>query len=234
MALMTEAYVHRWLGTYQKCVDLFLAPSQFVRDKFVEHGWNGGKFEVLPHFQKIHTIEGLSAAKNGPLLYFGRLSAEKGVDDLLRSMQKVPEMRLVIAGDGPERGELQGLAAALRLANVEFVGHVGPAQRDSLIARSRFTVLPSHAYETLGKTILESYAEGRAVVASDMGSRRELVRDGETGFLYRTGDVDQLAGAIRLLGLRPELAEKMGHAGWDFVRRRHTPDGHYREAVEPV
>ena len=39
MALTTEAYVHRWLGTYRKCVDLFLAPSRFVRDKFVEHGW---------------------------------------------------------------------------------------------------------------------------------------------------------------------------------------------------
>ncbi|HSY93257.1 MAG TPA: glycosyltransferase, partial [Candidatus Binatus sp.] len=44
MMLATEAYVHRWLGTYRKCVDQFLAPSQFVRDKFVEHGWDGDKF----------------------------------------------------------------------------------------------------------------------------------------------------------------------------------------------
>ena len=95
-----------------------------------------------------------------PLLYFGRLSAEKGVDDLLRSMQQVPHMRLIIAGDGPQRGELQELAASLGLSNVEFVGQVGRAERDALIARSRFTVLPSHAYETLGKTILESYARG--------------------------------------------------------------------------
>ena len=53
MTLMIEAYVQRWLGTYGKCVDQFLAPSQFVRDKFVEHGWDGSKFEVLPHFQRI-------------------------------------------------------------------------------------------------------------------------------------------------------------------------------------
>jgi glycosyltransferase involved in cell wall biosynthesis len=165
------------------------------------------------------------------VLYFGRLSAEKGVDDLLRAMQQVPQVRLVIAGEGPQRGQLQELAASLNLGNVEFVGQVGPAERDSLIARSRFTILPSHAYETLGKTILESYAEGRAVVASDMGSRRELVREGMTGLLYRTGDTDQLAGVIRLLGSRRNLATKMGRAGWEMVRERHTPEGHYRKLL---
>lgn len=230
MMLATEAYAHRWLGTYRKCVDLFLAPSQFVRDKFVEHGWDGDRFTVLPHFQKIHPLRD-SHGDDGPLLYFGRLSAEKGVDDLLRSMQKVPHMRLIIAGDGPQRRELQELAVSLGLSNVEFVGHVGWAERDALIARSRFTVLPSHAYETLGKTILESYAEGRTVVASDLGSRRELIDDGETGLLFRPGDVDELAGAIQALGSMPELAEKMGRAGWETVRRRHTPEGHYQKLL---
>ena len=227
--LTTEAYFHKWLGTYRKCVDLFLAPSQFVRDKFVEHGWDAAKFEVLPHFQEIHEIA--PSADDGPVLYFGRLSAEKGVDDLLRAMQQVPQVRLVIAGDGPQRGQLQELAASLNLGNVEFVGQVGRAERDSLIARSRFTILPSHAYETLGKTILESYAEGRAVVASDMGSRRELVREGTTGLLYRTGDADQLASVIRLLGSRRQLATTMGRAGWEMVREKYTPNGHYRKLL---
>jgi len=52
MTLTAEAYAHRWLGTYRKCVDLFLAPSQFVRDKFVEHGWDGGRFEVFRTFRR--------------------------------------------------------------------------------------------------------------------------------------------------------------------------------------
>lgn len=230
ITLTTEAYTHSWLGTYRKCVDLFLAPSQFVRDKFVEHGWDRGTFEVLSHFQRTHKLLD-SNANRGPLLYFGRLSAEKGVDDLLRSMQKVPRMHLVIAGDGPQRGELQELAQTLRLSNVKFVGQVGSAERDSLIASSQFTVLPSHAYETLGKTILESYAEGRAVVASDLGSRRELIRPGETGLLYETGDVNQLARAIESLGTMPELAAKMGFAGREMVRQHHTPEGHYQQLM---
>jgi glycosyltransferase involved in cell wall biosynthesis len=230
LALTIEAYVHRWLGSYRKCVDLFLAPSQFVRDKFIEHGWDAGKFEVLQHFQQIDSPP-QAAKKNAPILYFGRLSMEKGIDDLLRAMQLVPEMRLVIAGDGPQREALRQTASVLRLSNVEFVGHVGKAERDTLIAQSRFTVLPSHAYETLGKTILESYAQGRAVIASDIGSRRELVREGETGVLYPTGNVDALANAIRMLGSRPDLAEKMGRAGRDFVRERFVPDGHYRKLM---
>ena len=227
--LTAEAYAHRWLGTYRKCVNLFLAPSTFVRDKFVEHGWDQENFEVLPHFQSIHPMS--EAPKGGPVLYVGRLSPEKGVDDLIRAMLQVPYLRLVIAGDGPHKSELQRLANTLGLTNVEFAGHLGPEERDRLIARSRFTVLPSHAYETLGKTILESYAFGRSVIASDLGSRRELVQPGETGLLYRAGDVNQLAEAIHLLAMKPELADQMGRAAWEMVRRDYTPESHYQKLM---
>jgi glycosyltransferase involved in cell wall biosynthesis len=224
--LMAEAYLHKWLGTYRRCVDLFLAPSQFVRDKFVEHGWDAGKFEVLPHFQGVSAAPG-GADHDPSLLYFGRLSREKGIDDLLRAMKGVPHLQLTVAGDGPQRNELLNLTKELGLNNVEFVGQVRGADLDALVSRSRFTVLPSHAYETLGKTILESYALGKAVVASDLGSRRELVRHGETGLLYPTGDISRLAEAIASLGSNPRLAEQMGREGRELVRSRYTPQWHY-------
>ena len=227
--LVAEAYVHRWLGTYRRCVDLFLAPSRFVRDRFVEHGWDRARFEVLPHFQEIGVIS--EAPKDGPILYFGRLSAEKGVDDLVRAMQQVPHVRLVIAGEGPQKNELEQLVNLLGLTNVEFVGHLGPEERDRRIAESQFTVLPSRAYETLGKTILESYAYGRAVIASDLGSRREFIRDGETGLLYRPGDINQLADTIQLLSMNPNLAKQMGHAGWERVRSENRPERHYQQMM---
>jgi glycosyltransferase involved in cell wall biosynthesis len=230
MTLVAEAYVHKWLGTYKTCVDCFLAPSQFVRDKFVEHGWDAAKFEVLPHFQPVKQVAE-RGAENAPLLYFGRLSAEKGVDDLLRAMQRLPHLRLVIAGDGPERGRLQGLSAQMGLANVGFAGHMDGAELERAIASSRFTVLPSHAYETLGKTILESYAEARAVVATDLGSRRELIHEGKTGLLYRTGDIEQLASALEFLSSQPELADRMGRAGREQIKTNHTPEAHYEALV---
>jgi glycosyltransferase involved in cell wall biosynthesis len=230
MTLVAEAYVHKWLGTYRKCVDCFLAPSQFVRDKFVEHGWDSAKFEVLPHFQSAKEVAERSA-ENAPLLYFGRLSPEKGVGDLLHAMQRLPSLRLIVAGDGPERGRLEQLSAELGLTNVAFAGHMRGAELQRAIAESRFTVLPSHAYETLGKTILESYAAARAVVATDLGSRRELVHAGKTGLLYGTGDVEQLASAIKFLSSQPELADKMGRAGREHVRQNYTPEAHYEALV---
>ncbi len=230
VTLMAEAYFHECLGTYRKCVDRFLAPSRFVRDKFVEHGWEAHKFEVLPHFQPVKKAAERDA-ENAPLLYFGRLSQEKGIDDLLRAMQRLPDRRLVIAGDGPERGKLEYLIRALGLANVELAGHLRGTELDRAIANSSFTVLPSHAYETLGKTILESYAHARSVVASDLGSRRELVHEGKTGLLYKTGDVAQLASAIEFLGSRPQLADEMGRAGQELARQHHTPEGHYEALI---
>jgi glycosyltransferase involved in cell wall biosynthesis len=229
-ALAAEAYFHKWLKTYEKCVDCFLAPSEFVRDKFVDHGWDRSKFEVLAHFQSVNPIAERDAA-HAPLLYFGRLSAEKGVADLLHAMKQLPNLRLVLAGDGPERPRLEQMAAGLRLANVEFVGHIGGEELDRAIAGSRFTILPTHAYETLGKTILECYAHGRTVITTDLGSRRELVQQGVTGLLYKTGDVEQLASFIAFLSSRPELADKMGRMGWETVRRDHAADTHYDSLI---
>ncbi len=227
VVLAAEAYFHKWMRTYEKCVDLFLAPSCFVKEKLVENGWDARKIEVLPHFQKVADEAVADPAADAPILYFGRLSPEKGLTDLLRAMKRLPRVRLQIAGDGPQRPELERLAEQLSLNNVEFAGHVSGAALENLISSSRFTVLPSRAYETLGKTILESHGLGRAVVASDLGSRRELVEEGQTGLLYRPGDVEQLAGAIAFLCDRPALALQMGAAGRERVRERHKPENHY-------
>jgi glycosyltransferase involved in cell wall biosynthesis len=227
VVLAAEAYFHKWMRTYEQCVDLFLAPSRFVKDKLVENGWDARKIEVLPHFQNIPEKSFADPAADAPILYFGRLSPEKGLTDLLRAMKRLPGTRLQVAGDGPQRGELDRLADQLSLSNVEFLGHVSGTALEGLIASARFTVLPSRAYETLGKTILESYALGRAVVASDLGSRRELVEEGQTGLLYRPGDVEQLAGAIGFLCDRPAFALQMGAAGRARVRERNKPETHY-------
>lgn len=229
--LAAEAYVHRWLGTYQKCVDQFVAPSQFVKQTLVEQGFTESKITVIPHFQRPPE-QTFPPPHDGPILYFGRLSPEKGVAGLVRAMQYVPDVTLQIAGDGPQRRELENLAVGLKLANVEFLGQLSGGELDRAIAGSRFTVMPSFAYETFGKSILESFAWGRAVVASDLGSRRELVRHGENGLLFTPGNELQLAETISYLAERPQLAEAMGAAGRRLVEARYTPDQHYRTLIQ--
>lgn len=228
--LVAEAYVHHWLGTYQKCLDHFLTPSRFARDLLVQNGFDSDRISVLPHFQSLMP-QGAPAAADAPVLYFGRLSAEKGVADLIRAVQPLPQVHLQIAGAGPDRATLEHLAQELLLSNVEFTGHVEGQRLNQLIADACFTVLPSHAYETLGKSILESYAHGRGVVATDLGSRRELVHERETGLLFESGNVGQLTEAISYLAQRPQVAQEMGAAGRRWVGAHHSPESHYEELM---
>jgi glycosyltransferase involved in cell wall biosynthesis len=231
MVLAAEAYFHKWLRTYKSCVDLFLAPSQFVRDKLISSGIPAGRMEVLPHYQTLPNDD-MITANEGYLLYFGRLSAEKGVDDLLHALARRPHIPLVIAGDGPERGRLETLVAELKLKGVLFTGTLLGDKLAKLIAGSTFTVFPSHAYETLGKSILESYAYARPVIASDLGSRRELVEHGVTGLLYAPGNQEQLGDAITTLFEHPDLVRKMGSAGRARVKVKHDPEQHLEKMID--
>jgi glycosyltransferase involved in cell wall biosynthesis len=224
--LAAEAYAHRWMRTYERCVDLFLAPSEFVRDKLVAYGWPHERIEVLPHFQRIPESSDVPAEERRGVLYFGRLSTEKGLRELLRAMAQLPEVPLILAGEGPMRAELEQLQFGLKLRNVEFAGQLRGEELARAIARSRFTVFPSRAYETLGKSMLESYACGRAVVASDLGSRREFVRPGETGLLYEPGNVEEMVRAIAFLYKSPRLCSRLGLAGRELVLKNHAPDQH--------
>jgi len=222
LTLAAESYFHRWLGTYEKCVDLVLAPSRFAAGKLAEHGWRNA-VEVLPHFQHLPSEPVPAIQQDAPVLYFGRLSPEKGVADVLHAMKLAPHVRLQIAGDGPEREGLERLAKALQLQNVDFLGYQAGRDLDKLIALAAFTVFPSRAYEILGKSILESYAWGRAVVASDLGSRREFVREHETGLLYPPGDVARLSQAMASLKEQPQMAARMGESGRALVNEQHSP-----------
>ena len=181
-----EAYLHKWLRTYERCVDMFLAPSEFVRKKSIASGLPAQRIEVPPHFQQLPANDDITIDE-GYLLYFGRLSAEKGVYELLRAMVQLPHIPIIIAGDGPERPRLESLAKELNLNQVLFAGMVHGEKLEKLISRAcSFSVFPSHAYETLGKSYPRAYAWGRPVIASDLGSRRELVEHGITGLLIRT------------------------------------------------
>jgi glycosyltransferase involved in cell wall biosynthesis len=231
VVLAAEAYLHKWLRTYERCVDVFLAPSEFVRSKLIGAGFPAHRIEVLPHYQALPGDDQL-ATDEGYLLYFGRLSPEKGAYELLRAMVRLPHIPLVIAGDGPERPRLESAARELNLKHVLFAGMVHGEKLQKLIAGCSFSIFPSHAYETLGKSILESYAWGRPVIASDLGSRRELVEHGVTGLLYADGDREQLARSIGFLFDRPDLIQKMGAAARSRVKANHDPGQHMEKLLE--
>ena len=129
LVLAAEAYLHKWLRTYERCVDMFLAPSEFVRNKLVASGFPGERIEVLPHFQTLPNDDQLTNDE-GYLLYFGRLSPEKGVYDLLRAMVRLPHVPLVIAGEGPERSSARSASPRIEF-EAGFIRWHGPWRKTS-------------------------------------------------------------------------------------------------------
>ena len=148
------------------------------------------------------------------VLYAGRLSAEKGVLELVEA---AAEMNLVVAGDGPLRDRVP-----------QALGFLPPAELAERYARAAVVACPSHR-EGFGVACLEAMAHGRPVVASGVGGLLDLVVNGETGILVEPGNVPSLRAALERLLADRELRRRMGGAGrrraaehfsWDSVTRK--------------
>lgn len=162
------------------------------------------------------------------LAVVGRLVAQKGIDRLLRAVAlvapRVPDVRLVVAGDGPERGPLEALCRDLGLSDrVEFLGHVAADDVRRVLEGCRVAVSSSH-WEGLPFALLEAGERGRAMVATDVGGNGAVVRHEQTGLLVDEAGLDAdpgpLAAAIERVLVEPGLAERMGDAARSLVEGR--------------
>lgn len=140
----------------------------------------------------------------------GALGSEKRVGDAVAACAALPEVHLLVAGDGPERPALERRAAAEAPGRAHFAGTLpGPAQA---LAAADVVVLPSRT-EGMPGVLIEAGLSGVPAVASDVGGVSQIVRDGETGVLVAPGDVVALAA-----GLRRALAERQALGA---AARRH-------------
>jgi glycogen(starch) synthase len=156
------------------------------------------------------------------LLCLGRLQRQKGIDlavsALAAIIDRFPQARLIIAGDGPERGALERQVAELKLTHVvDFVGWVAPDEVLSLINTATMVVVPSR-YEGLPLVALEAAAMARPIVASRISGLSEIVLHEQTGVLIEPEDSGGLAEAMGFLLTHPQEAARMGRAGRRRVR----------------
>jgi glycosyltransferase involved in cell wall biosynthesis len=156
----------------------------------------------------------------------GRLEPQKGHRVLLEALpevlQQFPQVRVLFLGEGSLREGLESYAAGHGLAHaVRFMGFQ-PNPQD-WFALAEFSILPSF-YEGLPMTVIESLAVGRAVVATAVDGTPEIVLDGKTGLLVPPGDSAALAKSMCRLLQDPELAQKFGRAGRDFVVANFTTE----------
>jgi glycosyltransferase involved in cell wall biosynthesis len=211
-------------------VDRFIAPSRFLERKLAEGGFDPDKIAWLPNFVDVE--ESSTGPGGDYYLYFGRLSREKGIDILIRAAARLGRGRLRILGDGPERPALERLAAEQGAADIKFLGHRSGEELRRILCGAQFVVLPSRWYENLPFSIMEAFAAGRPVVASDLGGIPEMVDDGVNGFLFPSGDEGALADRIATLLDSPELREEMGRRGWEKSREIYNAEYHYGRIME--
>jgi len=227
-----EATIHKLFGFY-KNIDLFLAPSQFLKNKFLEWGFKERKIVVLPHFLDLNDYNLKKESKTEDyFVYFGRLSWEKGLDQLIEVIRELPlEMKLKIIGRGEEEKKLKTKAQNLKLKNVEFLGPLWGEKLKEIIQGSKFAVLPSLWYEVFGLSILEANALGRPVIASKIGGIPEIITDGENGLLYEPLNKKELKEKIIWLWENKEEAKRMGELARRKVEENYNKEGYYQKLL---
>ena len=189
-----------------RCADAVIVPSEYLRRMVV--GWGAPPEWVHVIYNALAPDAAASTRSQdearaalglppGPLLLtVARLTAWKGVDALLRALARVPDVRLLIAGDGPEEARLCALASTLGLGErARFLGRVDRAALADYFRAADYTALYS-GYEGLPHVLLESLLSGTPVIASDKGGNPEIVRHDENGLLVPYGDEDALTAAL--------------------------------------
>lgn len=233
-------------------VRLFLSPSQKLIDLHTAAGYDPARFRLLPNGIAPDAVRlpanplaracARDAGRFRTILFAGALVEVKGVPTLLEALplltRHVGRFRLLVAGAGDEH-----LRAALRRYDPATVCLLGPLpfqEMRALYAAADLTVVPSVSYENAPMTVAESLMAGTPVLGAAIGGIPELVREGETGYLFPPGDPVALAAqAIRHFARPARQRREMRRRCADFARAHLTLDRHldrllalYAEALE--
>ncbi|HLK51561.1 MAG TPA: glycosyltransferase family 4 protein [Bryobacteraceae bacterium] len=216
--------VHNVMGTWSRKVDRYIALSEFGREKFIRGGLPAEKITVKPNF--VDPDPGCGAGEGGYALFAGRLSPEKGVAALLDAWSKHPEFpELRIAGGGPLAPMVKAASAGQH--NVLWLGEMGRAQILEQMRGARFLVCPSTWYECFPLVIVEAFACGLPVIASDLGGLSELVQPGKTGLLFTPGSAKDLSAQVQWALSCPQLVEAMRSNARREYEARYTAHQNY-------
>lgn len=191
-----EAWLYSALGTYKK-VDRYICPSRFIEGMLLKKKWRGeylyrGKTVAVHNYIELPD-SAERYEKKDYVLFFGRLSEEKGVDIFVETCRRLPDIKFVVAGGGPMEDVVSGLD------NVKFVGFKTGGELNRLIAEALFSVYPSIWYENCPLSVLESEALGTPVICTPLGGMPELVDDGVSGTVLNEVSADALTAAVRAL-----------------------------------
>ena len=228
--LFAEATLHRKLHSYERHVDIFHVPSFFMGEKLRQGGYPPAKIRHLFYTISLDAYPSDRPYENY-IVYYGRLSEEKGILTLLKAMKLLPNVRLKVVGEGPQQEELEKFVAAKKILNVEFVGKKSGDALKDIVASSKFVVIPSEWYDNSPLVIYEAFSMARPVVGARIGGIPELVEDGVNGFLFKPKDEKELAKKMGILWEKENLVKKFGQKALQKAWQEFEPEKHYEKMM---
>ena len=232
--MAAEQYFRNAFFNPSRLIDGFIYVSQFTKKK---HDTYMPALREKPNMVLYNSAPEIASApcqKQGEpyFLFMGRLSSEKGIRTLVEAMNGLPNLRLKVAGTGPQEAELKRYAAEHRLSNVDFCGYQTGEPLATLVRNARFIVVPSECYENNPMSIIEAYAIGTPVIGAHIGGIPEILPEGVTGFRFESRNADdlrvKLAAAAHLSG--DEYAA-MQRAALAFAREHFNTENYYPRLI---
>jgi glycosyltransferase involved in cell wall biosynthesis len=223
---MVEMYLHHKILRIYDLVDVFISPSQSLKSNLVEIGFKGNVV-YLPNFVNTNNFVPKFNYKQKTIVYFGRLSREKGLETLIDAIKDIKDVHLKIVGEGPLRNDLEKRAQNGNNRNIRFLGYKTGEQLKHEIRESMFTVLPSECCENNPRSIIEAFALGKSTLASRIGGIPELVKDGETGITFEPGNLGDLTEKLIAMLKNPDKVSQMGKSARKMIKKKYNAESHY-------
>jgi len=182
-------------------IDGFVFVSNFSRNKHIEFdpGFQNVTSMVLYNCPDDKVTESLNInldTYNNYFLFYGRLSAEKGVATLIRAFERLTHLQLLIVGTGPLEDELKQYVDTHKMSNVQFAGYKFGKELYDIVAKAKYVCVSSECYENNPMTIVEAYSLRTPVIGAAIGGITEVIKPGETGYTFKSGDADSLVEVI--------------------------------------
>jgi len=230
LPLATNVALHRLLGTWTKQVEVFIALTEFQRERVIQAGLPADLVHVKPNFYPGNPAIVPWADRKASVVFAGRLTAEKGVLVLVRAWliwgASAPELRIV--GEGGLRVELERLAATAPDVPIRFLGQLGGAAAQDEIARASLLVLPSECFEGFPMVVREAFAFGTPAAVSNIGPLPSIVRQGDNGVLFAPGEPQSLLAAVRMVWETAGELERLAAGARRSFETLYTEEANYR------
>lgn len=217
-----ESYLYHRLHVYEKYIDYYISPSEFLKNKFIEFGVNGDNIYILHNF--IPNGELMNTIKKNYVLYFGRLSIQKGIKTLIETCKKLNDIQFIIAGDGKFKDEIQGIK------NINYVGFKNGDDLRILISEALFSILPSECYDNCPMSVLESQMLGTPVIGANIGGIPELIQDKKDGLLFEPGNIEDLTNKIKFLYSNRNILQQFSNKCIKKINK-FSIDNYYKKLI---